>query len=182
MVRRAVAVVLLAGFLVIPASSTRVAAQSRPLATHEVEAAYLYQIGRYVEWPADKRWASDMFFICVLGADPFGAALDEIVEGKVIAGQPVAPKRILGPTESQDCRIVFVSPSEEGRLPMILQALEGTGAVTVSRGTQFTRRGGMIAFVNEDRKVRFVVNLAAAERARLQLSSQLLRVAVRVEQ
>jgi hypothetical protein len=162
--------------------SRPVGAQPRPPAPQEVEAAYLYQFGRYVEWPSDQRWGSDTFYICVLGADPVGAALEQIVKGKMIDGHQVEAKRILGPLESRDCRILFVSPSEDSRVPAILQALEGTGTVTVSRGDQFTRRGGMIAFTTEDRKVRFVVNLAAAETAKLKLSSQLLRVAVSVEQ
>jgi hypothetical protein len=117
----------------------------------------------------------------VLGADPFGSALDAIVRGKLIGDQQVAIKRILGAAESHDCRIVFVSTSEEGRVPAILKALEGTGIVTVGRGPQFTRRGGMIAFTSQDKKVRFIVNLAAADAANVRLSSQLLRVAVSVE-
>lgn len=180
MVRRSLVSILLGGWLLILAS-VNVWAQSRPPAPYEVEAAYLYQFGKYVEWPAEPQGQSASFFICVLGADPLGTALDETVRGKVISARPVAVKRILGPSESQDCRILFVSPSEESRLPVILKALEGTGVVTVGRGSQFTRRGGMIAFTSEDRKVRFVVNLAAAEAAKLRLSSQLLRVAVSVE-
>ena len=169
----------LAWLLILAPAS--VGAQSRPPAPHEVEAAYLYQFGRYVEWPADQRWASETFDICVLGTDPFGPALDAMVKGQVMAARPVAVRRILGPSDAQDCRIVFVSQSEDARLPGILRALERTGAVTVGRGIRFTRAGGMIAFVAEAQKVRFVVNLAAAEAAGLQLSSQLLRVAVSVE-
>jgi hypothetical protein len=156
-------------------------AQSMSPASHEVEAAYLYQFGRYVEWPANRRWASDTFDICVLGMDPFGTALDSMVEGRAIGGRPVVARRILDPNEAQDCRIVFVSASEDAAVPAILLALEPTDAVTVGRGAPFTRAGGMIAFVAQEQKVRFVVNLAAAEAAGLRLSSQLLRVAVRVE-
>jgi len=179
--RRFLLGVLVMGSLAVPLS-THAGAQGRPPAPQEVEAAYLYQFGRYVEWPSDQRWTSDTFFICVLGTDPFGAVLDAAVRGKAIGGQQVAAKRIAGPSESQDCRILFVSPSEDTRVPAILRALEGTGTVTVSRGTQFTQRGGMISFVADDKRVRFVVNLAAAEKSRLRLSSQLLRVAVSVEQ
>ena len=160
-------VCLLAWLLIL--APVHLGAQARPPAPHEVEAAYLYQFGRYVEW-------------CVLGMDPFGSALDAMVKGQMIEGRLVVARRIPGPNEAQDCRIVFVSPSEDARVPAILRALEGSGAVTVSRGTRFTRAGGMIAFVAEQQKVRFVVNLAAVEAAGLQLSSQLLRVAVSVEQ
>jgi hypothetical protein len=163
-------------------AASEAAAQTRPPAQNEVEAAYLYQFGRYVDWTSSTRSPNaDAFNICVLGADPFGSALDDIVKGKVIADQQVSIKRILGAGESHNCRIVFVSPSEEGRVPAILKALEGTGIVTVGRGPQFTRRGGMIAFTSEDNKVRFIVNLAAADAANVRLSSQLIRVAASVE-
>jgi hypothetical protein len=171
---------LLAGVWLTVIAATGVSAQSRPRAQHEVEAAYLYQFGKYVEWSAPQSVTED-FVICVLGADPFAGALDEIVKGKIIADHPVAVRRILGPGESQHCRILFVSPSEESRVPAILKGLDGTGILTVGRGAQFTRRGGMIAFISEDSKVRFIVNLAAADAAKLRLSSQLLRVAMSVE-
>jgi hypothetical protein len=118
----------------------------------------------------------------VLGEDPFGSALDEIVKGKTIDDHPVAIRRISGPHDMQACRIVFVSRSEEDRLPAILKVLAGRAVLTVGDGAQFTRRGGMVAFTLADRKVRFVINLTAAEAANVKLSSQLLRIAERVEQ
>lgn len=171
---------LLATLLTV--SSIYVSAQPRPpAAEHEVKAAYLYQFGRYVEWPSEEP-AGSSFVICVLGKDPFGVALNEIVNGKIISGHPVATKRIFRPSEVQDCRILFVSSSEDDRLRAILRALEGRTVLTVGEGTQFTEQGGMVGFVSADRKVRFVVNLAAAEAEQLKLSSELLRLAVSVQQ
>ena len=158
-----------------------VSAQVPSPASEDVEAAYLYQFGRYVEWPSDLVNASPTFDICVLGTDALGEALREVVAGKAITGRQVAAKRIIGLNESTDCRIPFVSSSENARVPEILKALEGTRTLTVGRGADFTRRGGMIGFTSDDRRVRFVVNLAAADAAKLMLSSQLLRVAVRVD-
>jgi len=45
----------------------------------------------------------------------------------------------------------------------------------------FTSNGGMIQFVLREKKVRFEVNLTAAEKAGLTLSSQLLKVATDVK-
>jgi hypothetical protein len=146
-----------------------------------VKAAYLAQFGRYVEGLPEEEKARP-FLICVLGEDPFGAALDQVAADKVISGRQLAVRRIVSVGESRDCRILFVSRSEDDRLPAILKALEGRMVLTVGEGAQFTRRGGMIGFTSEDKKVRFVVNLTAAGAARLTLSSQLLRVAARVEQ
>jgi hypothetical protein len=176
-------VVALLVVAILAVSPPCLAGQARPRADeNEVKAAFLYQFGRYVEWPAAQERSGSMFLICVLGEDPFGPALDEIVKGKSISGGPVAIKRIIGPGELRDCRILFVSRSEDDRLPAILKTLEGRMVLTVGEGAQFTRRGGMVAFTSQDSKVRFAINLAAAEGAKLRLSSQLLRIAARVEQ
>jgi len=158
-----------------------VAAQSRPPTEYEIKAAFLYEFGRFVEWPAASRQGGDSFSICVLGEDPFGLVLDEAVQGKTILGATVAAKRIVGVTDAGTCRILFISPSEENRLLEILRALEGRSVLTVGEGNLFTRRGGMISFTIEDKRVRFSINLAATEREGLRMSSRLLRVARVVE-
>ena len=178
-VRRALALALASACLF---SSPQARAQSDTPTPEEVEAAYLYQFARYVEWPSDASPPTRSFLICVLGADPFGAALDDIVASKVIGGRPVSVRRMLGLDESAGCRILFVSPSEDSRVPAILSALNKAAIVTVGRGAQFTQRGGMIAFIAVERRVRFVVNLSPSQAAGLRFSSQLLRVAVRVDE
>jgi hypothetical protein len=149
---------------------------------HEVKAAFLYQFGLYVEWPPENDRSGRPFAICVLGEDPFGAALDAVVEGRSIAGRAVAVRRVVGASEFGDCRVLFVSRSVDDRLPEIVRALEGHTVLTVGEGAQFIRRGGMLGFTSENRKVRFVVNLTAAEAAKVKLSSQLLRIAASVEE
>jgi hypothetical protein len=171
---------VLAAWLVL-CTPPLVLAQAPTPASEDVEAAYLYQFGLYVEWPADLLNNSETFDICVLGVDPLSEPLGEIVTGKAITGRQVAAKRIVELDESGACRILFVSSAENARVPQILNALKGRRTLTVGRGADFTRRGGMIGFTSEERRVRFVVNLAAADAAKLMLSSQLLRVAVRVD-
>lgn len=63
----------------------------------------------------------------------------------------------------------------------ILSDLHNTPVLTVSDAPDFVDRGGMLQFVVQDDKVRFLVNLGAAERAGLSLSSELLKVAVSVK-
>lgn len=147
---------------------------------YEVKAAYLYNFGKFIEWPAKVSVAGDPFTICVLGQDPFGASLNATIASETINGRSVVVKRIPRPQEAVSCRILFISSSEESRLKEILATLEQTSALTVSDMPQFTRRGGMIQFVVESNRVRFEVNLTSAERAGLTLSSQLLKVAISV--
>ncbi len=149
---------------------------------YEVKAAYLYNFGRFVRWPANARGNGKAYFpICVLGQDPFGRALDATIGGQSIDGKNVVARRILTPADALGCRVLFISSSEDGELKNVLSALDGTSVLTVSDMPQFTRRGGMICLITQHNRIRFEVNLAAAERVGLMLSSQLLKLAVSVD-
>ena len=145
---------------------------------YQVKAAYLYNFGRFVEWPSEHTTAkSGPFTICVLGQDPFGSALDATLAGETIAGKNVVAKRISTPQESANCQIVFLSAAEAGRLNKIMEDLDKAAVLTVSDMPQFAQRSGMIQFVLEGNRVRFEVNLIATKHAGLTLSSDLLKVA-----
>jgi hypothetical protein len=145
---------------------------------YQVEAAYLYNFGRFVEWPAKGTTAqTGAFTICVLGEDPFGQALDATLAGETIGNQRVAARRISSPQMSGDCQILFISSSEANRLNKIIEALDKSAVLTVSDIPQFSQRRGMIQFVLEENRIRFEVNLTATQRAGLTLSSELLKVA-----
>jgi hypothetical protein len=103
------------------------------------------------------------------------------VKNKSVAGHEVVVRRLVGVSELGSCQILFVSPSEQSRLPTILNALVGKSVLTVGEGAQFARRGGMISFTIENNRVRFAVNRTAAETADLRVSSQLLRLATLIE-
>jgi hypothetical protein len=156
-------------------------AQKSKATEYNVKAAYLFNFARFAEWPAGSPAArNDTFAICVLGQDPFGAALDVVVTGEIIAGKSVVARRVMKPQEAVSCRVLFISSSEDSRLQEILGALDKGCVLTVSDIPRFSRRGGMIQFVAEGNKIRFEINLANAGGAGLTLSSELLKVAVTV--
>jgi len=146
---------------------------------YQVKAVYLYNFGRFVEWPTPAR-NSPSFTICVLGQDPFGSVLDTTLAGESIDQRKLVARRIATPREAPSCQILFISVSETARVKEILAAVEKSSVLTVSDIPDFTSIGGMIQFVVTENKVRFSVNLMAAERVGLTLSSQLLKVATDV--
>ena len=155
------------------------AQQSNPT-EYQVKAAYLYNFGKFIEWPAKVNDSGESFTICVLGQDPFGTALDRTIAGESINGRKVAIKRIAKPMDALVCRILFISSTEENRLKEILAIIDKTSILTVSDIPHFTQRGGMIQFIIEANRVRFEVNLTNSELVGLTLSSQLLKVAASV--
>jgi hypothetical protein len=151
-------------------------AQSPKPTDYDVKAVYLYNFGRFVEWPV-KATTAGAFNICVLGDDPFGPALDQTLARETIGNRSVAVRRISSPQASTDCQILFISSSEAHRLNKIIDTLDKSAVLTVSDIPQFAQHRGMIQFVPDGNRVRFEVNLNATQKAGLTLSSELLKVA-----
>jgi hypothetical protein len=145
---------------------------------YEVKAAFLFNFAKFVEWPPDAfPDPATPVTICIVGEDPFGQGLDAVVEGETLNGRRLAVRRLRDLLQARDCHVLFVSRSEKERLPALLAGLRSGGVLTVGEGDGFLEQGGMIRFVLEQNRVRFDINLDAAEHARLKLSSKLLRLA-----
>jgi len=177
-VRAAVVLVVVA----LAASSVALAAQAGvQLPASDVEAAYLYQLTKYVEWPAPASESSDVT-VCVAGDAGVASALEQIAREDSGAGHKVTVRQDPDPSRAGDCGVLFVGRSAEPRFAQVPKALDGRATLIVGHDAPFLRRGGMVAFLVQDRNIRFSVNLAAAQTAHLKISSQLLRHAVQVLQ
>jgi hypothetical protein len=153
-------------------------AQARP-SEYQVKAAYLFNFGQFAQWKS-LEGLNDTYQICVLGRDPFGAALDSAIATGTIDGRRAVARRISQSKDAPGCRIVFVGDSEAAQLAQTISGLNVWRVLTVSDLPEFTKRGGMIQFVSASDRVRFEVNLASAENAGIVLSAELLKVAVLV--
>ncbi len=174
--RRAKAGLRSAVTCVLLAACLSAQAQAPAPTEYQVKAAFLYNFGKFVEWPPGTL-ADSSFAICVLGDDPFGPALDQVIEGKSVHGKKLVAHRLGRIEEAGKCHVLFVSSSENGRLSQVLTSLRGRRVLTVGDTEGFAHRGGIINFRLVENKVRFEINLDAAERAGLTVSSQLLKLA-----
>lgn len=156
-------------------------AQQAAPTEYQIKAAYLYNFGKFVHWPARVESAPNKAFsVCVLGQDPFGPSLKAILAGQSIDGEATVATTIARPEDAANCRILYISSSEEHRLKEIIAALDDSSVLTVSDLPSFSKKGGMVGFVFNNNKIRFEVNLAKAQRAGLTMSSELLKLAVAV--
>lgn len=171
---------LRAGFLVSLLMPVMANAQANRPTEYQVKAAYLFNFAKFVKWPSSA-FADNIFPICILGSDPFGGVLDSTVAGERINGKRVIVRRVSSAADATNCRIVFVSDSQEGRLGYVISVLSRAPVLTVSDIEGFAEHQGMIEFVMDHDRVRFEVNLLAAQRSGLALSSELLKVATSVK-
>lgn len=143
-----------------------------------MKAAFLFNFAQFVEWPTNAfSNPQTPLVIGIIGDDPFGATLDEIVRGENVNGHPLVIQRFRQVEEIKTCHILFINSSEKNRAMEIIGQLKGRSVLTVGDTEGFATNGGMIRFVTEKNKIRFRVNLEAAKAANLTISSKLLKAA-----
>ena len=145
---------------------------------YQVKAAFLYTFAKFVEWPpqAFSKPTAEIA-ICVLGDDPFGNYLDDAVRNKTVSDRRLAVYRLNGPPAGNDCQILFIAASERHRMPALLASMGTRGILTVGDTAEFTAQGGVIGLRLDGERIRLSVNLPAAEKAKLRISSRLLSLA-----
>jgi hypothetical protein len=160
------------------ASAAPAAAQGHAAQEYELKAAFLYNFTKFVEWPPEA-FPDDTapIVIAVLGSDPFGSTLDEIVAGKHAGGRPLIIRRFERSSELTACHVVFVSSHMADEFSSQVRTPARRHMLTVGETDGFAKTGGVVQFVTEERKVRFRINPAAANKAGLKISSRLLNLA-----
>src|SRR5882724_8533961 len=144
---------------------------------YAVKGAFLFKFGSFVEWPSSAFPNPDTpFVIGILGKDPFGASLDQIVQGRTVQGRVVVIQRLQRVEQAKDVHILFVARTEMERAEQIAASLRGNSVLTVSDVEQ-SLQAWMINLVTVDNKVRFEIDEDLAQRAGLKLSSKLLSLA-----
>ena len=147
---------------------------------YKIKAAFLYNLAKFVEWPAEALGDDDKVLVLgLLGDDPFNQALDAL-EGKAVKGKKLEVRKFAGMGDIEElkkCHIIFISSSEREYFSLILEALKNSHALIVGDTEGFAEIGGIINFIIVENKVRFEINVDAQERAGLKISSKLLKLA-----
>jgi hypothetical protein len=145
---------------------------------YEVKAAYLYNIVNFVTWPTDAfAGPADPFHVCVFGNDPFGPLLDRAMQGGTANMRPIVIDRISEPAAGAKCHLVFLPGADSDWTDQLVRTASQRPVLTIGEARDFLRRGGMISFVVDGGRIRFDVNLPAANSRGLTVSSRLLQVA-----
>jgi hypothetical protein len=145
---------------------------------YQAKAAFLFNFVKFVDWPsAVFKSETDPIRICVLGQNPFGASLDNVLRGRDVAGRPLIALQVSNVRQAVACQIVFVAVTECKRFRGMAAELCAASVLIVGEAEGFASEGGIVNFKVEEGKIRFEINLAAAEQAKLRISSKLLSLA-----
>lgn len=153
-------------------------AGNRSPSEYEVKAAMLVNFAKFVEWQQEDFASRDApLVIGVIGLDPFGNTIDRLVERQTQGTHPFTIRRLADTNGITECQVVFITKSAEQNTGKLLGALQEKPVLTVSESEDFTRLGGHIRLYLEGNQIRFEVNVAALERSRIKMHSQVLKLA-----
>ena len=137
----------------------------------------MFNLTKYVDWPSESfAETNSPIVLGILGQATFGDDFKQMVEGKTINGRKLLLRRLTWGEDLKNLHVLFVSASEKKRLPEILEKLRHTSVLSVGESDSFTQLGGIINLSTRDNKIRPQINLAAAEREHLKISSKLLHI------
>jgi YfiR/HmsC-like len=164
------------------AERARDAQATERLREYAVKVTMLFKLALFVEWPASEDGASDdAFVIGVLGTDPFGPLLDDVIADERIEGRPVKVLRADDLEPLLSSRILFISRSEEPRLAEVLPRCRERGILTVGESPRFCQLGGMVNLVLEAGRIQIDLNRKAALEAGLRVNAKLIQLAREVD-
>lgn len=144
----------------------------------EIQAAFLVKFSSYVKWPNSAFSTPEApIVIGIFGRDPFGSIIDQIARSYTTNGRRVEVRRCSDPVSLCNSHIVFVAPTATAQMKEIIAALSGRSVLLVGNSPRFLARGGMINFVTVGEKIRFDISKTNSDRAGLEISSKLLKVA-----
>jgi hypothetical protein len=173
-------IMLTLGFLCLClALSSRAAAQEA--SPSQVKAAFLFNFAKFVQWPPEA-FANNQgsIYLCILKGEPLAKELVAL-QGKEVQGRKIIVKQGLSIEEMKKCQIFFGSASEIQHLHKIMEVLACCPVLTVTDEVDdFARYGGIINLVRLQDKIGFAISLKNAEKRHLKISSQLLKLAIRV--
>jgi hypothetical protein len=153
-------------------------AQNPTAPEYRAKANYLANFPSFVEWPPEALPPGKApFLFCVFGEFPFGTSLAEITRGTTIHDRHLEIRWIRKPQELAACQVLFVSHSEQKRYSQALEVVRGRMVFTVGETPDFLAAGGILSFSGQQGTIQFDVNLDAANKAHLKISSRLLALA-----
>jgi hypothetical protein len=144
----------------------------------EIKAALIFNITRFVEWPATSfRAPGAPLVVAILGQDEVSDVLEPMLHHKTVGGHPLEVRWVQNAADARGCQLLYVAASEERRVASILHDVRGQATLTVAGIDHFADQGGHINLVVEDQRVRVLVNPTSAGASHLKISAKLLSLA-----
>lgn len=145
---------------------------------YDIKGAFLFHFAQLVDWPSDVLPGdSQSITFCGFDDDPARPQIQNAVDGRVAGNRSFRFKPLRDPEEGSACHVIFLSRGAADRQTAVLRAVYGRPVLTVGETPTFLSDGGIVRFHLDSGRVRFDVNIPAADTCRVKISSRLLLLA-----
>lgn len=153
-------------------------ATSHKFFEYHVKAEFLERITKFIDWPEGTfSNPNEPFIITLVGENPFGPYLRELAKTRKIKNRRVILRQMEDNNAIEKCHMLFIAKTENKRLDEILSMTGNRPILIMGDGEKLARRGTHISLYKKGQRIRFNINLGAARKSGLVISSKLLRLA-----
>lgn len=141
-----------------------------------VQASYIYNISKLVEWK-EASLKNGPFIISVLGSSNLYQELVKKYAEKSIGKQPIEVRKLPKSADIEQCHVLFVAQSELALLPAIYKGLEKRSTLVITEYPDALEDGSVVNFVRVNNTVKYEISLVNARKHKLEVGSTLVQLA-----
>ena len=142
----------------------------------EIKAAFIYNFINFIHWPTRPIVEEKEILICVISKKTMIDSLS-ILNNKQIRDKAITVKPYSLTDTPDHCHLLYVPSTDPNLVEQVLQRVRNKPILTIGEAVTFPRSGGIIGFISSGRTIRFAINLEAARKAGITISSKLLSLA-----
>ena len=165
-------------FFILLCTSGRIVSAQTLEQDANLKAEFIYNFTRYIDW--DIVDEGNDFVIGVIGSSAVTGPLADIAKTSTVKNKKIIIRQFDSPEEISYCNILFISANSSFSLSSILSKVS-KGMLPISEEAGFAEQGSAFNFVIVNDKLRFEANMKSIAASGLKISSQLLKLAIRVD-
>ena len=143
---------------------------------YTVKSVLALNLARYSEWPPEIFKKNDSTInLCTLGSDAVQQAF-ALINNKPVGNKMLSVRSINDSKRLENCHLLFTS-SDAVIAPQLYAESYKQHTLTIGETEDFLKNGGMIYMETTNAKINLHVNLNAVQKADVQISSRVLKLA-----
>lgn len=161
------------------AAAPSAVAQSNDDRIMKVTVALIYRSSGFITWPETAFESEDSEFrIGVYGNEELADELKDATKGLEVKGHPISVIEIAEIDDIEDLHVLYVnSKTMDDFRSMTKEEMSKFPVLTISDDSEFMKDGGVLRIFVQNNKPKLQLNVDAAQRQQLTISSQLLKLA-----
>ncbi len=141
-----------------------------------LQATYIYNIVKYIEWPA--AYKTGDFVIGILGNSSVTKELKKLAETKKVFNQKITIVEFSSTDQISKCHVLFISKLSSGLISIAVSKVGTNATLIIGESEGLATQGAGINFIVQEDVVSFQLNEVSIKRRGLQVDSKLKSLAL----